>query len=240
MKKKFQFLFFSFLLFLAFFPSITFASRYHLEETDLSLLLDDDSWYVFTRGNIKDNEELEELGVSYDYLSNLMDENLIYLDAVHFSDESDDMIELFVRKKSGSKVESLSTYSKAELKLLEKELANNQDSPTSEIYENDYKFIYLEYQDSGYHLLEYYTIINNDAYTVTVQKVNDFTKEEKEEIRKTIDSMIFEVESKKEEETKKEEKEDSSILNYAIIGAIAGGIVGFLISLQNRKPKIKL
>ncbi len=51
--------------------------------------------------------------------------------------------------------------------------------------------------------------------------------------------MIFEVESEKEEK-KKEEKENSSILNYTIIGAIAGGIVGFLISLQNRKPKIKL
>lgn len=227
MKKRFIFLFIIFLLF----PTLVFASRYDLEGTDLSLLLDDDSWYVFTRGNIEGNEELEELGVSYDYLSNLMEKNFIYLDAVHFSEDSMDTVELFVRKKSGSKIENLNNYSKANLKILEKELANKQNANISETYKNNYNFIYLEYEDLGHHLLEYCTIINNDAYTVTIQKENEYTKEEKKEIKKIIDSMIFEVEASE----KVKEKKDSWNLDPTIIGAISGAVAGLFVYLRNRK-----
>lgn len=232
MKKRFIFLLIIFLLS----PALVFASRYDLEETDLSLSLDDNDWYIFTRGNIKDNEELEELGVSYDYLSNLMEKNFIYLDAVHFSENSKNIVELFVRKKIGSEVENLNTYSKSMLKVLEKQLANKQNSKVSEIYENDYKFIYLEYQDSGYNLLEYYTIINNDAYTITVQKENDFTEKEKEKIRNTIDSMTFKVKST----GKLKEKKDSWNLNPTIIGAISGAVAGFFVYLNNNRKKITI
>ena len=224
----------SLILSLFFFPTFVFASRYYIEETDMSLLLDDTSWYVFTRGNIENNQDLEELGVSSEYLSNLMRENFIYLDAVRFSTNQEDMIELFVRKKGSSKVKNLSNYSKRELTELEKELSKKQNSSISEIYENDYKFVYLEYQDSGYHLLEYYTIINQNAYTVTVQKVNDFTKEEKVVIKKILDSVIFEL------DPVKEEKKDSFEIEATIIGAIVGAIVGLLVYFQNRKAKITI
>ena len=234
MKKRFQFLFVNFLLFLALFPTLTFASRYYLEETDVSLLLNDETWYVFTRGNIKNNAELEELGITYDYLSNFMEGYSVYLDAVNFSSDLERTVELFVRKKSGNKIDNLSTYSKSDMKVLVEELAKKQNSPISEIYENDYKFIYLEYQDSSYHLLEYYTVINNDAYTVTAQKENDFTEDEKEEIREIVDSMIFESDSPTQEET------DSWEIEPIIIGAIIGAIVGLIVYFQNRGEKVTL
>ena len=210
MKKRFLFMFITLLL--AFFPMFAFASRYYIDETDMGLLLDDTSWYAFTRGNIENNQDLEKLGVSSEYLSNLMKENLIYLNAVPFSEDQEDMIELFVREKGSSKVKNLSNYSDVQWKDLAQELSKKQDSSISEIYENDYKFIYLEYQDSGYHLLEYYTIINQEAYTVTVQKVNDFTKEEKDS---------FEIEP-------------------IIIGAITGAIGGLPVYFQNRTSKITI
>lgn len=234
MKKRFQFLFFSFLLFLTLFPTMTFASRYDLEETDVSLLLNDETWYVFTRGNIKDNEELEELGITYDYLSNFMEEYSVYLDAVNFSSDLESTVELFVRKKSGSKVDNLSNYSKSDMKELVEELAKKQDSPISEIYENDYKFIYLEYQDGDYNIIEYYTIINHDAYTVTIQKANNFTEDERVEFKKIIDSIIFESDSPTQE------KKDSWEVEPIIIGAITGAIVGLIVYFQNRGEKIKL
>jgi len=204
-----------------------FASRYDLEGTDLSILLNDEMWYSFTRKNIKENEILEELGITYDYLKEFMDNNSIYLDAVSFSEDTEDTIELFVRKKEDVQVDNLNKYSKKDMNLLKEELAKKQNSSHSEIYENDYKFVHLEYQDGLYQVLEYYTIINHDAYTITVQKNSEFTSNEKEEIKKIIDSIIFDINTTSPEEFKN--------LEYIVIGTIAGAVGGLLVYFQNRK-----
>lgn len=227
MKKGYIFALILFLLF----PTLVFASRYDLKDTDLSILLNDEVWYSFTRDNIKENELLEELGITYDYLKEFMDKNSIYLDAVSFSEDTEDTIELFVRKKEGINVDNLNKHSKKEMNLLKEELAQKQNSPFSEIYENDYKFIHLEYPDGTYQVLEYYTVINHDAYTITVQKNSEFTSSEKEEIKKIIDSIIFDIDASSTEDFKNFE--------YIIIGAIAGAIGGLLVYFQNRK-KIKI
>jgi len=225
MKKYFLFLLVLFLLS----PTLVMASRYDLEGTDLSILLNDEDWVHFTRENIKDNEKLEELGITYEYLKEFMESNFIYLDAVKFSENDDDTIELFVRKKEKVQMDNLSRYPKKEKELLKEELKKKQNAPISEIYENNYSFVYLEYQDNSYQVLEYYTIMNHDAYTITVQKKNEFTSDEKKEITKMIDHIIFDDQTT--------ETNDFKDLEYIIIGAVTGGIVGFLVSLQNRKEK---
>ena len=53
---------------------------------------------IFTPDNIKDNAELDELGISYEYMVETFQTNEAYLDAVLFYQDSEDYIEIFVRK----------------------------------------------------------------------------------------------------------------------------------------------
>ena len=63
-----------------------FAKDYVVSETDLTVKIDDTVWYVFTRDNIENNLELDELGVSYDYMNEFFQDNQVFLDAILFSE----------------------------------------------------------------------------------------------------------------------------------------------------------
>jgi hypothetical protein len=78
-------------------PGVVFQS---VGETDMNIEIDDTAWYVFTRNNLMDNPELDDLGVSYDYMYDLMYDNGIYLDAIILYSDSDEYLELFLRNKS--------------------------------------------------------------------------------------------------------------------------------------------
>ena len=83
MKKK---IFAMFALLLLFIPSFVFAKSYDVDEY---LKLDfDDNWYVFTKSNIKDNKELEELGVSEEYMENLFKSSNVVVDAILFEEDN--------------------------------------------------------------------------------------------------------------------------------------------------------
>lgn len=73
-----------FLLFLLVVPLGVSATTFDLNDTDMSIEFDEDIWYVFTPDNIKDNAELDELGISYEYMVETFQTNEAYLDAVLF------------------------------------------------------------------------------------------------------------------------------------------------------------
>ena len=99
MKKRFVSVIATVLCCLLILPMTAYARSYTVGETDLSISIDDTSWYVFTRNNIKNNSELGDLGVTYDYMYDLMHENEIFLDAIVFYEDSDEYLELFLRKR---------------------------------------------------------------------------------------------------------------------------------------------
>ncbi len=218
-------------------PITAFAETYNLGDTDMSISVDDTVWYVFTRDNIKNNSELEELGITYDTMYDILHDNEAYMDAVLYYEDGEYM-EFFVRKRAlDAGVANLSNYDDSEVLDLAKELAKKQGAETYSVYENQYKFAKLEYIDSnyGYYLCEYYTIVNQDNYTFTFQSTSQFTDWEYAEMETIIDSIKFDVDTSIKEG--KKTSKDEGIVGKAIGGAVIGGAVGAGIAIIGKKKK---
>lgn len=172
------------LLMLFIIPVLTKAEQVDVSSAGFSLNLPDE-WYVFTRENIKNNSELEELDLTYDFMNDLMNENDMYVDAF---DDDEEFITSVVDIED---VGNLNDYFDSEIEDLALEIQSIAGADSYELYENDYKFIYLEYMDAGYYIINYYTIIADRAYTFTIQKETEFTSAEKEAYKAIIDSIHF-------------------------------------------------
>lgn len=234
MKRNF-FLILSVILCVALFlPVTTYAQTYRMSDTDMTITVNDDEWYVFTRDNIKDNPELAELGVSYEDMHSILYDNEAYMDAILFYEDGG-YIEFFVRKRPlDTGLVNLSNYKDSEVATFAKEIAKNQNTDNYGVYENTYKFAKLEYFDTtyNYHVCEYITVVNKDNYTLTFQSETEFTEWEYEEIKRIVDSIQFDV------DTSLKEKTDSiSLIPRVIGGGVAGGIAGLIIGLKNKKKK---
>lgn len=217
------------------FPLLVNAETHSIIDTDISITFDEKEWYVFTRDNIENNKELDELGITYDYMYDFMYNNYVYLDSVLFYENSDETIEFFVRKKEVNDIKNLINYSDTDVRELAHEISKRQNIANYDIYTNKYKYAYLNYIDSDYHLIEYYTIVNGQAYTLTIQKKADFTEIEKEKIKNIIDSIEFNIDYNLKENF----NDKSDIITDAIIGAIVGAIIFSLVALLNNRKKAK-
>lgn len=165
-------------------PLVVKADVVDVPSANMSLDLPN-SWYVFTRDNIENNSELEELGLTYDFMNDLFSENDMYIDAF------DEEVEFIVSIVDIEDVGSLNDYFDSDLNDLGETLQEVAGADSYEIYKNDYKFIYLEYMDAGYYIINYYTVIDNQAYTITIQKETDFTNDEKTTFKSIVDSINF-------------------------------------------------
>lgn len=165
-------------------PLMVKAVSVDVSSGDMSLTLPDE-WYVFTRDNIEGNTELEELGLTYEFMNDLMNENDMYVDA--FDDDEEFIVSIVDVEDVGN----LNDYFDSEIEDLALEIQNVAGADGYELYENDYKFIYLEYMDAGYYIINYYTIIADRAYTFTIQKEMEFSETEKDSYRNIIDSVHF-------------------------------------------------
>jgi hypothetical protein len=218
-------------------PITTYAETYNLGGTDMSISVDDTVWYVFTRDNIKNNSELEELGITYEAMYEILHNNEAYMDAILYY-ENGEYTELFVRKRAlDTGIANLSNYKDSEVLELAKELAKKQGASTYSVYENQYKFAKMEYIDSnyGYYICEYVTCVNKDNYTFTFQSTSQFTDEEYAEIENIVDSIKFDVDTSIKE--KKSTSIAESVIEKTIGGAVIGGVVGAVIAIINKKKK---
>ncbi len=203
----------------------------------MSISVDDTVWYVFTRDNIKNNSELEELGITYEAMYEILHNNEAYMDAILYY-ENGEYTELFVRKRAlDTGIANLSNYKDSEVLELAKELAKKQGANTYSVYENQYKFAKLEYVDSnlGYYICEFVTCVNKDNYTFTFQSTSQFTDEEYAEIENIVDSVKFDIDTSIKE--KKSSSIAESVIEKTIGGAVIGGVVGAVIAITNKKKK---
>lgn len=218
-------------------PATVSAETYNLNETDISINLDDSAWYVFTRDNIKNNPELEELEISYDSMYDILYNNQAYMDAI-LAYEDGEYIEFFVRKTAtDSGIANLSNYNIDEVTAFASELAKKQGTEDYTVYENQYKFAKSEYIDKDFYLCEFVTIVNKEIYTLTFQSTIKYSAQEYDEISNIIDSIRFDVDA-----SLKEPKTSSlwdSVITKAIGGAVIGGIVGLIIALVNKRKTSK-
>lgn len=222
-----------------FLPISAHAAEYQPSETDISISVDDSRWYVFTRDNIENNPELDELGVTYESMYDTLYNNDAYLYAVLFYEDGI-YIELLVRKKAiDSDVVNLSNYDDDEVLEFANEIAKKQNAEDYSVYKNQYKFAKLEYTDSSlgssYYICEYITIVNKDNYTFTLQSSLPFTDSEHDEFKDIVDSAEFDVDTSLKE--KKNSSFWSSVITKAIGGAVVGGVAGGVIALISKKRK---
>ena len=237
MKRTMRILLSIILCFSALLPIITYAETYNLGGTDMSISVDDTVWYVFTRDNIKNNSELEELGITYEAMYEILHNNEAYMDAILYY-ENGEYTELFVRKRAlDTGIANLSNYKDSEVLELAKELAKKQGANTYSVYENQYKFAKLEYVDSnlGYYICEFVTCVNKDNYTFTFQSTSQFSDEEYAEIESIVDSVKFDIDTSIKE--KKSSSIAESVIEKTIGGAVIGGVVGAVIAITNKKKK---
>ena len=222
-------------VFLMFIPTLGYATTFELKNTDMDITIDESEWYVFTPDNILDNPELEELGLTYEYMLESFQNNQAYLDAILFYYDSEDYIELFVRKVALEDIGNLVNYDDDFIERFGQALADEQNA-NYEIYRTDYPFILLDYMDQGFYLQEYYTIVNGNGYTITAQKPNAFSREDKARVEKIVDSVSFDVDlSLKEHNSKETNKE----VNYIIIGisSVVLVVVILLTVFKNKKER---
>lgn len=223
---------------LMFIPINVYAETYTLKDLDLSI--DDSEFEVFTRDNIKDNERLTELGVTYSYLSSFMTSNNVYLDAIKFADDDNDTIELFVVAKSVNNVSNMHTYSDSDIKEVGEELKEKVKTDSYKVITvGKYKYIYLNYYDSskGYYIDEYYTVMNGYGYSILAQKTSKFTDDEMKGIKSIINTSKYKY-------VAKYEKNNSNGIGLktligAIIGAVVGLVGGITKVVKNKKQKQK-
>ena len=222
-------------VFLMLVPIVGDATTFELKNTDMDITIDESEWYVFTPDNILDNPELEELGLTYEYMLESFQNNQAYLDAILFYYDSEDYIELFVRKVALEDIGNLVNYDDDFIERFGQALADEQNA-NYEIYRTDYPFILLDYMDQGFYLQEYYTIVNGNGYTITAQKPNAFSREDKARVEKIVDSVSFDVDLSLEEPNSKETNKE---VNYIIIGisSVVLVVVIFVTDFKNKKGR---
>ena len=168
-----------------FMPLVVQAVSVDVPSADISLDMPD-YWYVFTRDNIEGNAELEELGLTIDFMNELFLENDIYIDGF------DENMEMLLYVVSVDDVGNLPDYYDFEIEDFGEELQGIVGASDYEIVNNDYKYVSVAYEDQGYEIVEYYTIIDNLGYTFSFQKEGaDFSNTEQETISNIIDSVHF-------------------------------------------------
>ncbi|MBQ2661919.1 MAG: hypothetical protein IJF80_04605 [Clostridia bacterium] len=237
MKRSILFLLTVILCVISLLPTSAYAKTYTLADTDISLSIDETSWYVFTRENIKDNKELAEFEITYEYMNELFLQNKVYMDAV-LCFEDGNYIELFVRKNPvDSGMVNLSNYEYDDVSEIAKAFAEQLGSEKYSVYENNYKFARLDYFDStlNFHLCEFITVVNKESYTFTFQATSQFTDWDYKEIESIVNSIHFDVDT-----SLKEKKTDSfwgNVLTKTVIGAAVGGITGAIIAAVNKNKK---
>ena len=222
--KKLLFIFILLLL-----PLTIYAKDFKIEDISIDL---DDSWYVFTKNNIKNNQDLKLLGISEEYMNDVFDGTDYYLDAIKFN--NDEIVELFIVIKDTSSLYDSSDFTDEQIEELrssyEKQISN---SKTTIFTTDSTKYIKSIYKDQDLNIVDYYAVINKKGYTFKIQKKEEFSEEELNELDKMIENIIV---SDKDNNVNEDDiqplidtkKGGNSVLTGTIIGAIIGGIIGLI------------
>ena len=175
-------------------PLVVNATNVDVPSADLSLDLPD-SWYVFTRDNLDNNTDLDDLEIDDLEMLEYLEEYNLYLNA--FNEDYD----FFIYKMATEDVGSLPDYYDFELEEFATEIMNSYGADSYDIYDDNYKFVRIEYVESDYYVIDYYTIIDDQGYIISLQKLSEFNDDERlmmEDIVKSIHFDNYKAEDNKE------------------------------------------
>ena len=175
-------------------PLVVNATNVDVPSADLSLDLPD-SWYVFTRDNLDNNTDLDDLEIDDLEMLEYLEEYDLYLNAF------DEDYDFFIYKMATEDVGSLPDYYDFELEEFATEIMNSYGADSYDIYDDNYKFVRIEYVESDYYIIDYYTIIDDQGYIISLQKLSEFNDDERlmmEDIVKSIHFDNYKAEDNKE------------------------------------------
>lgn len=206
-------------LLISFFPNKVFAnSDFNLKEVNMKIEFSN-TWYVFTRENLEDNEKIDYLGIDKSYLKNFFSENNAYLDGILYKLDNS-YLEIFVRVIDFDQLDgSLSKYkydyydfqdiNQTDYEKMALSFAETRNVDKYEQYESsNAKYFVLNYKYEGNFNQEYVTVVNGSAYVITMNSNINFVESDKNAFRSIIDTIEF------------KRIPNSSDIKYLIIGSI--------------------
>ena len=225
-------------------PLMVLGKEYTFDEIGVKITIDDD-FYVFTRDNYQNNETLKELGITEDYMYNYFYNNKAYIDVVPKSFAYEIVVNVAIDNLD---MTNLSNYPDGMIGDLSKEILKKMPTAKCSIYNNGkYKFLNISFFDSasGTYIYRYYTIFDNRGLSFHIQKNSEVIEEEKEILKKLVDTIEFDSANHNTRENAEMQKEideyGKSKFNWKrlIIRTIIGGIVGALGALVLKLKKNK-
>ena len=225
--KRFVFI----ILFILIMPVLVNAKTYDINEKKLHVTIDD-SFAVFTRENLENNENLAKMDITKEAITNLLTKNNAYLYAL----SQDKKTEIYLRVKKAKGIDNLKGYSDKRLDLLAEDFAKKTHSTKYDVIKNDYNFIYTKFKDSNYDMINYYTIIKEEGHTYTMQKAGAFTPKDEEIMKNMIASIKYDVDLVLPEETK---KNNSIFIIIIIVFAFILLVVSYFLRLKKEREGFK-
>lgn len=225
-------------------PILVFGMEYH--DSSVNLTINVDNYMVFTRDNLKDNNDLKELEITEEQMMDIMNKNSIYFDII--PDDLSHEILIIVPEEKGL-FNNLSNAPDSFLDEVGEKLAKAVGLDKSVVYKNKYTFLIREYRDNqkGYNIINYYTVVNGRGYNFQLQKQDEITDTERNVLKKMIDSVDIKILDEYKDESKETMKAITSdgkksfdwqkVIRKTIIGAIVGGLTGLLMGFINKKIK---
>ena len=221
----------SLLLLMLFIPLFCYATTYEVEEVNLKIDVDDE-YYVFTRNNLENNPNLPKIALSKEDMLDILVNNKIYLDVM--PSDFDWEFLLFVADEELN-VHNLYHLPDKMIRDTGNELKEKYQSKDFLIYEaNNIKYVVIDYYDEfGYYITNYYTVINGRGYNFQLQKKEKLTSDDQELLKNFINKIEVKVQEGYEEETievQNQIKEYSKPFNWgALILDLSVLIVGVII-----------
>ncbi len=184
------------------FPGTIYADSYTVNDEELTISFDDPSWVVFTRDNIRENDQLKKLGTDEETMKSTMEKAYAYVVAVKGGAKK--RIELLVRATENKFINNMSTLSKSEITALKEGVDENYSKEIDEyegsikkIGDNTYIRMTGRYDKDGYDVVQYLTFVNGKNYLISAQKVVDFTDADLKQIDEIVKSAEFQIDPSK-------------------------------------------
>lgn len=221
------------LLIIALFPIFVLAREYEAEDINLTLDIND-QYVVLTRDNLSNNDNLNKLNVSREYIESVMSNSDVYMVII----KNNVSYEILVVVPET--VQSFSDFDHIDDETYE-ELRNEFVKKTGvEVYNarsDRHGFIVADYYDkeTGYYMINYHTVANYRGYNIQLQKKSEITDEEKQELKELVYSIKIKNTEDNESNDKKSFNYDNLIYGI-IIGSIAG-IITYYVDIYRRKRK---
>lgn len=209
-------------------PITVSAERFYLGGTDMSLSVDDEYWYVFTRDNIKNNSQLDKLGITYEYMTEIFSDSDAYMDAfMFFNDEENNVVELFVRKVDDAfDAVDLSDYSDEEVLEFAESLTQYVSYSDSSVYKSKYKFAELRSFEpvEKLYMYQFFTVANKDLYNLQFHSTTQLNDSQYKEITSIVDSVEFNID-------KSIKKPKSGFWMEVLLRGLRGAAIGAVVSV---------